>query len=89
MRFIAVFLIVYAITIIAMTITIIVNKRWDENKTLALLCVFAPIFNTFVLCVGVFYVIPSDAIKEYKERIKQKHRFDPRWNLMNIRIKED
>lgn len=85
---ITIFIIIYAVSLAFMVTVVTINKRWDEDRKLVVTCVFAPVINTLVLCVGIFYVVPTDIYKLYKDKEKLKHRHDPRWNLMNNRENE-
>lgn len=76
---------VYAVSLVSMLTVVTIAKGWDDDRKIVVTCVFAPIINTLVFCVGIFYVIPSDIYKQYKDKEKLKHKHDPRWNLMNNR----
>lgn len=78
-------IIVYAVSLVSMLTVDTIAKGWDDDRKIVVTCVFAPIINTLVLCLGVFYVIPSDIYKQHKDKKKLKHKNDPRWNLMNNR----
>lgn len=80
-------IIIYAVSLAFMTTVVTINKAWDEDKNYLALAVFAPVINTLVLCVGIFYVVPTDIYKRHKYKEKLKHKHDPRWNLMNNRKK--
>lgn len=77
--------IIYFTTTLIMSIIVTIEKTWDEEN--AVLFVFTPLINTISLCIGIFYVIPIDIIKEHKEKIKEKHKHDTRWKIMNTVIK--
>ena len=78
-------IIAYAVSLASMLTVVTIAKGWDDDRKIVVTCVFAPIINTLVLCLGVFYVIPSDIYKQHKDKEKLKHKNDPRWNLMNNR----
>lgn len=86
-KFITFFIIVYAVSLAFMTTVVTINKKWDEDRKLVVICVFAPVINTLLFCVGILYVVPTDIYKRHKDKEKLKHRHDPRWNLMNNRKK--
>lgn len=77
--------IIYFTTTLIMSIIVTIEKNWDEEGSV--LFVSAPLLNTIVLCIGIFYVIPRDIIKEHKEKIMEKHKHDTRWKIMNTVIK--
>lgn len=85
---ITIFIIVYACSLTVMAIFATISEAWGYDRKIAVTCVFAPIINTLVLCLGVFYIIPSDIYKQHKDKEKLKHKHDPRWNLMNNRKNE-
>ena len=85
--FITIFIIIYAVSLAFMTFVVTVANGWDEDRKLVVTAVFAPVINTLVLCVGIFYVVPTDIYKRHKDKEKLKHKHDPRWNLMNNRNK--
>ena len=76
---------VYAVSLVSMLTVVTIAKGWDDDRKIVVTCVFTPIINTLVLCLGVFYVIPNDMYKQHKDNEKLKHINDPRWNLMNNR----
>jgi p-aminobenzoyl-glutamate transporter AbgT len=88
-KVLTIFIIVYAVSVAFMTIVITASNGWNEDRKLATTVVFSPILNTLIFCVGMLYIVPSDIIKECikqrKEKIKEQHKNDPRWNLMNNR----
>lgn len=84
---ITIFIIIYAVSVAFMATVVTINKTWDDDRKLVVTCVFVPVINTLVFCVGIFYVIPTDIYKRHKDKEKLKHRHDPRWNLMNNRNK--
>lgn len=84
-KVLTIFIIVYAVSLAFMTTVITIAKTWDEDYVA--LAVFAPVINTLVFCVGIFYIIPQQIIEQRNEKIKQQHKHDPRWNLMNSRKK--
>jgi hypothetical protein len=84
---ITIFIIIYAVSLAFMATVVTIAKTWDDERKLAITCVFAPVINTLVLCVGIFYVVPTDTYKRHKDKEKLKYRHDPRWNLMNNRKK--
>lgn len=77
--------IIYFTTTLIMLIIVTIEKTWDEEGSV--LFVFAPLINTISLCIGIFYVIPTDIIKEHKRKIMKKHKHDTRWKIMNTVIK--
>lgn len=77
--------IIYFTTTLIMSIIVTIEKNWNEEGSV--LFVSAPLLNTIVLCIGIFYVIPRDIIKEHKEKIMEKHKHDTRWKIMNTVIK--
>lgn len=85
--FITIFIIIYAVSLAFMTFVVTVANGWDEDRKLVVTAVFAPVINTLVFCLGIFYVVPSDIYKRHKDKEKLKHKHDPRWNLMNNREK--
>ena len=85
---ITIFIIIYTVSLAFMATIITINKAWDEDKNYVALVVFAPVINTLVFCLGIFYVVPTDIYKRHKDKEKLKHRYDPRWNLMNKRENE-
>jgi p-aminobenzoyl-glutamate transporter AbgT len=82
---ITIFIIIYAVSVAFMATVVTINKAWDEDKNYLVLVVFAPVINTLVFCVGIFYVVPSDIYEQHKDKVKRQHKHDPRWNLMNTR----
>jgi uncharacterized membrane protein SirB2 len=84
---ITIFIIIYAVSLAFMATVVTIAKTWDDERKLAITCVFAPVINTLVLCVGIFYVVSTDIYKRHKDKEKLKHKHDPRWNLMNNRKK--
>lgn len=88
---ITIFIIIYTVSLAFMATVITINKAWkswDEDKNYVALALFAPVINTIVFCVGIFYVVPTDIYKRHKDKEKLKHKHDPRWNLMNNRENE-
>ena len=85
---ITIFIIIYAVSVAFMTTVVTIAKTWDDERKLAVTCVFAPVINTLVFCIGIFYVVPTDIYKRHKDKEKLKHKHDPRWNLMNNRENE-
>lgn len=77
--------IIYFTTTLIMSIIVTIEKNWDEEGSVTF--VFTPLLNTVSLCIGIFYVIPRDIIKEHKEKIMEKHKHDTRWKIMNTVIK--
>lgn len=77
--------IIYFTTTLIMLIIVTIEKTWDEEGSVTL--VFTPLLNTITLCIGIFYVIPTDIIKEHKKKIMKKHKHDIRWKIMNTVIK--
>lgn len=77
--------IIYFTTTLIMSIIVTIEKNWDEEGSV--LFVSAPLLNTIVLCIGIFYVIPTDIIKEHKRKTMEKHKHDTRWKIMNTVIK--
>lgn len=77
--------IIYFTTTLIMLTIVTIEKTWDEEGSV--LFVTAPLLNTIVLCIGIFYVIPRDIIKEHKKKIMEKHKHDTRWKIMNTVIK--
>jgi len=77
--------IIYFTTTLIMSIIVTIEKNWDEEGSVTF--VFTPLLNTIVICIGIFYVIPTDIIKEHKEKIMKKHKHDTRWKIMNTVIK--
>ena len=86
---ITIFIIIYAVSVAFMATVVAINKAWDEDedRKLVVIGVFAPVINTLVFCVGIFYIVPTDMYKRHKDKEKLKHKHDPRWNLMNNRKK--
>ena len=81
------FIIIYAISLAIMIIFVTLAEGWESDRRTAAIIVFVPLINTLIICVGIFYLLPSDIIQRHKEKIKQQHKDDPRWNLMNNRNK--
>ena len=77
--------IIYFTTTLIMSIIVTIVKNWDEEGSVAF--VFTPLLNTIALCIGIFYVVPTDIIKEHKKKIMKKHKHDTRWKIMNTVIK--
>ena len=77
--------IVYFTTTLIMSIFVTISKAWDEEGSASF--VFIPLLNTAILCMGIFYIIPTNVIKEHKEKIMKKHKHDTRWKIMNTVIK--
>lgn len=79
--------IIYFITTLILSIIVTIGKSWDKEDSVVF--VFAPLLNTIFLCIGIFYVIPTNIMKEHKKKIKEKekHKHDTRWKIMNTVIK--
>lgn len=77
--------IIYFTTTFVMSIIVTIERNWDEEGSVTF--VFTPLLNTITLCIGIFYVVPTDIIKEHKKKIMKKHKHDTRWKIMNTVIK--
>jgi p-aminobenzoyl-glutamate transporter AbgT len=78
-------IIVYACSLAVMATLATISEAWKDDRKTAVKVVFIPLLNTLVILVGIFYLIPQQIIEQRNEKIKQQHKHDPRWNLMNNR----
>ena len=84
-KVLTIFIIVYACSLAVMATLAIISGGWEDDRKTAVKVVFIPLLNTLVILVGIFYLIPQQIIEQRNEKIKQQHKHDPRWNLMNNR----
>lgn len=84
-KVLTIFIIVYACSLAVMAILAIISEAWKDDRKTAVKVVFIPVFNTLIILVGIFYLIPQQIIEQYKDKEKLKYKNDPRWNLMNNR----
>ena len=83
-----IFLIIYLISVLPLATYITLYQMWnddDEGWKPRLIMTFAPILNTFMMIVCVFYIFPDNLIRQHKESEYEKHRTDVRWKLMNLK----